>query len=172
MHIKIRLIKNFLPSVIYDPNVCLRTTTALIHKYNLNPKNIVFEVVESEEISDTDHLLNILDFYRERGFNIALDDMGSGYSSLNRLIRLNPDYIKIDMEIIRDIHKVELKQAIFKSLVSISKNANISILAEGVETRKELEYVVVNGANLVQGYYFGKPSEEPLLYIDKSKSYI
>lgn len=153
---------NFLPTVIYDPQVCLKTTTELISKYNLNPKNITFEVVESEEIKDTGHLSNILNYYRNRGFKIALDDMGSGYSSLNNLIKLEPDYMKIDIEIIRDIHRSKLKQAIFESLVDISKKAKIKVLAEGVETKEELDYVIANGAEFVQGYYFGKPSKEPL----------
>lgn len=164
-----KLFINFLPSVIYDPNECLKTTIALIHKYKINPDQITFEVVETEDITNTDHLTNILDFYRDRGFKIALDDVGSGYSSLNNLIKLKPNYIKIDIEIIRDIHKNKLKQAVFESLLSMVKDTSIKTLAEGVETREELEYVVKNGVDLVQGYYFGKPEKEPLMSLEEKQ---
>lgn len=157
-----KLFINFLPSVIYTPEVCLKTTTDLINKYNFKPENITFEVVESEEIKDTDHLINILTYYRERGFKIALDDLGSGYSSLNNLSKLYPDYIKIDIEIIRDIDTDHLKQSIFEALVTMAKGTGIKVLAEGVETREELDFVVAKGAHFVQGYYFGKPVPEPM----------
>lgn len=157
-----KLFINFLPSVIYNPHVCLKTTIDLIQKYNLNPDQITFEVVESEEIKNTDHLSNILDFYREKGFHIALDDIGSGYSSLNNLSKLDPNYIKVDLEIIRDIDKNNLQQAIFEALVSIAKRSNIKVLAEGVETKEELDFVVSRGADFVQGYYFAKPTEKPM----------
>lgn len=157
-----KLFINFLPSVIYNPEVCLKTTTDLINKYNFKSRNITFEVVESEEIRNTDHLTTILDFYREKGFRIALDDVGSGYSSLNNLSKLYPDYIKVDIQIVKDIHKDPLKQAIFEALVLIASRSNIQVLAEGIETREELEFVTSRGANLAQGYYFAKPSPRPL----------
>lgn len=157
-----KLFINFLPSVIYNPEVCLKTTTDLINKYNFKPENITFEVVESEEIKDTAHLSNILNYYRERGFRIALDDLGSGYSSLNNLSKLHPDYIKIDIEIIRDIHKSKLKQAIFEALIAIAKSSNIKVIAEGIENIEELDFVVSKGVNFVQGYYFAKPTEKPV----------
>ena len=157
-----KLFINFLPTVIYNPHVCLRTTINLIDKYHFKANNITFEVVETEEIKDTDHLKNILDFYREKSFRIALDDLGNGYSSLNNLYKLTPDYIKIDLEIIRDIHKSHLKQAIFEALVAMAKTTNIKVLAEGVETKDELDFVTAKGADFVQGYYFAKPTEKPL----------
>ncbi|SMB79451.1 EAL domain, c-di-GMP-specific phosphodiesterase class I (or its enzymatically inactive variant) [Desulfonispora thiosulfatigenes DSM 11270] len=164
-NIKKNLFINFLPSAIYDPSVCLKTTTELINKYNLNPSDIVFEVVETDQITDINHLNNILNFYRNKDFNIALDDVGSGYSSLTNLAILSPNYIKVDMEIIRDIHKNRLKQAILDALISISKSIDSKVLAEGVETKEEFQYVLAKGVDLVQGYYFGKPTEEPLLHL-------
>ncbi len=157
-----KLFINFLPSVIYNPQVCLKTTIDLIEKFNFKPENITFEVVESEEIRNTDHLSNILNFYREKGFQIALDDLGSGYASLNNLSKLHPNYIKIDIEIIRDIDKDSFKQAIFGALVLMAKNVNIKVLAEGVETKEELDFVKSRGAHFAQGYYFAKPTPEPL----------
>lgn len=165
-HIDKKLFINFLPSVIYNPDVCLKTTIDLINKFNFKPENITFEVVETEDIQNTNHLNTILEFYKNKGFKIALDDVGSGYSSLNNLSKFYPHYIKVDMVIIRDIHKNELQQEIFKALVSMSKKMNIKVLAEGVETKEELDFVKSNGADLVQGYYFGKPTEKPLKKIE------
>ena len=162
-NLKSKLFINFIPTAIYDPSVCLKSTLDTIIKYKMDTNQVTFEVVETEQVTDTGHLKTILDFYRTKGFNIALDDVGSGYSSLNNLALLCPDYIKIDMEIIRDIHKHKLKQSIFEALVSIAKSISISVLAEGVESSDELEYVKAHGADLVQGYYFSKPTEQPLL---------
>lgn len=157
-----KLFINFLPTVIYNPEVCLRTTINLINKFNFKSENVIFEVVETEDIKDSNHLNSILDFYRNKGFKIALDDVGSGYSSLNNLSKFYPDYIKIDLEIIRNIDKNKLQQEIFKALVAMAENTNIKVLAEGVETREELEFVVAQGADLVQGYLFGRPLPKPL----------
>ena len=161
-----KLFINFLPTVIYNPELCLKSTIALIDKFGFKPEDITFEVVETEDISDTDHLNTILSFYRKKGFKIALDDIGSGYSSLNNISKFCPDYIKVDLEIIRDIDKNKLQQEIFKALVAISKTTDIKVLAEGVETKEELDFVVENGATLIQGYYFGKPTKKPLKKIE------
>ncbi|MGO1468734.1 MAG: EAL domain-containing protein [Tissierella sp.] len=161
-----KLFINFLPTVIYNPEVCLKSTIDLINKFNFEPENITFEVVETEDINDADNLNTILNYYREKGFKIALDDIGSGYSSLNNLSKFYPNYIKVDMDIIRNIHKNELQQEIFKALVALSKKTDIKVLAEGVETKEELDFVVDNGTDLVQGFYFGKPSKKPLKKIE------
>lgn len=161
-----KLFINFLPTVIYNPELCLKSTTDLIDKFNFKPENITFEVVETEDINDANHLTTVLDFYRDRGFKIALDDIGSGYSSLNNLSKFYPNYIKVDMDIIRDIHKNKLKQEIFKALVALSNKTDIKVLAEGVETKEELDFVVANGSDLVQGFYFGKPSAKPIRKIE------
>ena len=155
---------NFTPTAIYDPEFCLRSTMAKIQEFNIKPERIVFEVIETEEVSDINHLKRILEYYRNEGFKIALDDLGSGYASLNRLFNLKPDYIKVDMDIIRDIHKDKLKQSIFKAIVSISKNSGIKTIAEGVETKEELDYVVSKGADLIQGYYYSKPTSAPFKF--------
>ena len=85
---------NFTPTAIYDPVNCLASTVKLNHDTDITPDRVVFEVVESEQVEDGAHLTKILKFYREAGFRIALDDLGSGYASLNRMSELRPDYVK------------------------------------------------------------------------------
>lgn len=155
---------NFTPTAIYDPEFCLRSTMAKIQEYNIAPERIVFEVIETEDVSDINHLKKILEYYRKKGFKIALDDLGSGYASLNRLFNLKPDYIKVDMDIVQGIQKDKVKQSIFKAIVDISKNSGIKTIAEGVETKEELDYVVSEGADLIQGYYYSKPSANPFKF--------
>lgn len=151
---------NFLPSAIYNPQDCLLSTLKAVNKHKLKPSNIVFEVVESEHIKDIPHLKSILEFYRAEGFLTALDDFGSGYSSLKMLDELSPDYVKIDMHFIRDVHKNQFKQTVIQAIVNLTKTKGIRTLAEGVETAEEFEAVRQLGVDLVQGYYFSKPSPE------------
>ncbi|WBF67604.1 EAL domain-containing protein [Desulfovibrio subterraneus] len=152
---------NFNPTAIYRPEFCLRTTMAAIEETGLKPENIVFEVVESEETHDVGHLLSVLDYYRERGFKVALDDIGAGYSSLNLLAKLKPDYIKLDMELVRNVDTDEYKSGITSALLELSNKLNITSVAEGVETQGEWNWLKEHGADLLQGYYFAKPAPVP-----------
>lgn len=153
---------NFIPTSIYDPEFCLNSTVKWANQLEFDPSQIVFEVVETELVKDQKHLKRILQYYREKGFMIALDDVGEGYSSLNMLIELQPDIIKVDRNIIENIDKNDLKQSVYKALYNLAKENNIIVLAEGVETPYELETVKSIGVDLVQGYYFAKPSAEPI----------
>jgi len=153
---------NFAPNSIYNPEFCLNDTVNTALELNLDPSKIVFEVIESEKVEKFDHITNIINFYRSRGFRVALDDVGSGYSSLNRLVQLNPDVIKIDMELVRNIDKNPVKRAVVGSIVQIATEIGAKTLAEGIETRDEFNIVKTLGVNLAQGYLFGKPSLEPL----------
>ena len=106
-----------------------------------------------------------MDFYRKKGFKTALDDVGSGYAGLNLLAELLPDLIKIDRALIQNIDQSPMKQSIVEALINISKANNIEVLAEGVETEAERDYLMAQGISKMQGYLFGKPSAVPQLRI-------
>lgn len=165
-NIRAKVFINFIPTAIYDPNHCLQSTVKWANSLEFDPKNVIFEVVESENVEDIEHLKNILNFYKSKGFMIALDDVGSGYSSLNMIVQLHPDIVKIDREIIKDIDKNKANQSVFGTIVKIAKDNNIIVLAEGIETKEEFLYLKENGASLAQGYYFAKPSSEPIRKIN------
>lgn len=152
---------NFLPTAIYDPEFCLRTTMGVADEVGLPHDRIVFEIVESERFDDVDHLKKILQYYRSRGVRTALDDVGSGYSSLNTLATLNPDIMKLDMKLIRNIDSDPLKQSIFDGLDRIARDNGILLLAEGVEQKSELDFLESRNVSLIQGYYFSRPLETP-----------
>ena len=152
-----QLFVNFVPTAIYDPTHCLQSTLGWARKLGFDPGRLVFEVVETERVRDIDHLKRILDFYRDAGYQVALDDVGSGYASLNLLAMLKPDIIKIDMAIVRGIDTDPRRQSVFRALVGIARDLGIQVLAEGIETQPELAYVAGEGADLVQGYLFARP---------------
>ena len=91
---------------------------------------------------------------------IAIDDVGSGYSNLNRIVYTAPKYLKIDMELIRDIHQYKEKRDMVKALVSYCQEVNCLLIAEGVETKQEYICLKDLGVELVQGFYFGKPQPD------------
>jgi EAL domain-containing protein (putative c-di-GMP-specific phosphodiesterase class I) len=153
---------NFIPTTIYDPEFCLASTEKWAKQLEFDPSQIVFEVVETELVKDQEHLKKILEYYRSKGFKIALDDVGEGYSSLNMLIELQPDIIKIDRNIISDIDTNELKQSVYKALFNLAREHKITVLAEGIETKGELDMIQSIGVDLAQGYYYSKPSSEPI----------
>lgn len=153
---------NFLPSAIYNPEFCLRDTVRWAHELEFDARRIIFEVVETERVEDTEHLKRILTYYKRSGFRTALDDMGSGYASLNLFASLHPDILKIDMELVRDIDTIEVKQAVARALTQIGQHAGTRVLAEGVETEAEFAWLKQLGVDYMQGYYFGKPAEQPV----------
>lgn len=152
---------NFTPSAIYDPAYCLRTTIVAIEVGALRPDNIVFEVVESAEIGDTDHLLRILDYYRSHGYRVALDDLGAGYASLNLLTKLRPDFVKLDMHLIHNVDQDDYKARILSTLIDLAKKLGIPVIAEGIETFGEWTWLREAGADYLQGYLFARPGATP-----------
>jgi len=155
------LFVNFAPTAIYDPTACLRSTVAAIDSAGMQRSAVVFEIVETERAHDVAHLRRILDYYREAGFRIALDDVGSGYSSLNLIHLLRPDILKLDMELVRGVHLDPYKARIAANLLDVATSLGIDSLAEGVETEGELEWVSEHGATFVQGFLLGRPSPTP-----------
>lgn len=153
-----RIFINFAPNAIYDPLYCLRSTVATISESGVSPDRIVFEVTESEQVRDLKHLDGILAVYRKAGFQIALDDLGAGYSALNLIHRLKPDLVKLDMDLIRDVDRDDYKAAIAESLLALARRLNLTTVAEGVETQGELDWLRSHGADYVQGYLIAPPS--------------
>lgn len=148
---------NFLPSSIYNPNYCLSHTFQAISQCDLDPQDFVFEVVETEKIEDIDHLQNIFEVYRQRGIKVALDDVGSGYSTVDVLSQLKPDYVKIDRGLIDRCDEDEAKQRKIAEILRAASSFGAVVLAEGMERKEEWAYCKTVGIDLAQGYLLGKP---------------
>jgi len=127
---------------------------------------IVLEVTERAAILDLQHFREQLKKLREFGFRIAIDDLGSGYSALGLVAELDPDFIKLDMTLVRDIHNSSVRQNLVRNMVSFARDLGASVVAEGVEVREELSTVAELGCQLVQGYYLAMPSPPFVASID------
>ncbi len=165
---KHKLFINFLPAVIYDPVFCLQSTIKWAFQLEFNPDNLVFEVVETEQLKDFKHLRVILEFYRENGFKTALDDVGTGFSSLEALIKLEPNYIKISRELIEGLDQSPIKLDLAKALIQAVNFHGIKVIAEGVERIEEAKTLYKLGVKLMQGFLFAKPYQEPIYQLDFS----
>ncbi|WP_281975858.1 EAL domain-containing protein [Halobacillus litoralis] len=152
---------NFLPSTIYVPEFCLQHTFQIVEEFNIDPSDVVFEVVETEKIKDVDHLKSILDTYKSSGMKVALDDVGAGYSTLEMLNLLQPDFLKIDRSYIQNCHTSPEKQAFLYKVMDRAKQIGIKVLAEGIETRDEWNWLHALGVNYGQGYFIGRPEAVP-----------
>lgn len=153
---------NFNPTSIYDPKYCLRSTVTAIGESAFDPSRFVFEVVETDELTDVRRLPEILRYYRDAGFRVALDDVGAGFSSLNLLVELKPDFIKIDMMLIRNIDQDRYKASLVSRLLEVARELGIGTIVEGIETVGEWDWAREHGADFAQGYLFGKPSSRPV----------
>ncbi len=152
---------NFVPTALYDPASCLHSTLEAINRAGISHERVVFEVVESDNLQDLAHLKAVLQYYRDSGFLVALDDLGSGYSSLNLLHQIRPDFIKLDKELIRDVHQDLYKASITEKLLEIAQKLNIQTVAEGIECIEELNWLRERGATFAQGYLIARPSAVP-----------
>lgn len=151
---------NFNPTAIYDPTFCLQSTMQAIRDSGIPPRQFVFEVVESDEV-DVARLTTILDYYRERGFRVALDDFGAGYGSVNLLTRLRPDFVKLDRELVREIDRDAYKSQIVSHVIAMSHDVGVEVVFEGVETHAEWQWAIEHHADYVQGYFIAKPAPTP-----------
>lgn len=118
----------------------------------------MFEFTENERMQDIPHVKRIVEAYRKLGFWTALDDFGAAYAGLGLLSQLQPDLIKIDMELLRNIHLSRSKQTIVAGIVGIARELDVIVLAEGVESDDELTVLRAAGISLFQGYHFAKPA--------------
>ncbi|PZT56726.1 EAL domain-containing protein [Paenibacillus silvae] len=152
---------NFLPSSIYNPEYCLTHTFEAIERLSLDPKDFVFEVVETEQIQHLSTLQHIFQVYRSNGMSVALDDVGAGYSTIDLMSRLEPDFVKIDRSLIDHCDQDRAKQQKILNIVQVSSQFGGRVLAEGIERIEEFDFCRSVGIELAQGYYFGKPAARP-----------
>lgn len=155
---KYKLFLNISPNIINDSRFTQGFTKKYLDLNNINPERIVFEITENIAIEDMSEFRNVIENYRIQNYEIAIDDAGAGYSGLNLISDINPNYIKLDMKLIRDIDKDFIKQSLIKSMVEYATLTNTKLIAEGIETKGELIKLIELGINYGQGFYIQKPS--------------
>ena len=130
---------------------------ACLEQTKVNPKNIVLELTEGVLLRDTESAKRILDHIKSLGFKIALDDFGTGYSSLSFLDQFEIDYLKIDQSFVRKIEILNAKVPIISGLLKLSQELEIDVVAEGIETKIQHEFLKREACDFGQGYYYGRP---------------
>lgn len=153
-----KLFINISPNIFTDPKFREGETRRLLDKYNLSPGQIVFEITENQAIRDFYTFKQVIDYYRNQGYQIAIDDTGAGYSGLVTLLEVKPDFIKIDMSLVRNIHLNATKQRIVSAIESIGREIGALVIGEGVENDEERQTLEKCGVQFGQGYLFGKPT--------------
>ena len=148
---------NFLPKAVYRASTCIRATLEATRTFDFPADRLIFEVTEGERVDDTNHLKSIFAEYSRQGFSTAIDDFGSGYSGLNLLAEFQPDLLKLDMALTRNINRDPVRAAIVSGIVLVAQRLGITLVAEGVETEGERDALLALGILLMQGYLFAAP---------------
>ena len=146
---------------IYQPDLP-GTLREIVGQYGVEPACLHLEITESAYTDNPNQIIETVSQLRELGFIIEMDDIGSGYSSLNMLNQMKLDVLKLDMKFIQNETAKPMEQGILRFIVGLARWLNLSVVAEGVETREQLERLREIGCNYVQGYFFARPmpSEE------------
>ena len=153
-----RLSINFLPRAIDDPQDFIRATRDAAHNHGFPIERLIFEATEGEVVSDGERLSHILRAFQRAGFLTAIDDFGSGYAGLTLLADFQPDFIKLDMELVRSVDASRARQAITRGILRMCADLGIRVIAEGIETAGERDFFLSEGVELMQGYLFSRPA--------------
>ncbi len=153
---------NLVPQGFHADRDCLASTLDAAIEYNFFPERLVVEVTEGEVLGNQQRFTDVMDVYRGLGMRLAIDDFGSGYSGLNLLADFQPDQIKLDKALARDIHSRGPRQAIVRGILQVCRDLGIELIAEGIETADEFHWFFDEGVSLFQGYYFARPGFELL----------
>lgn len=156
----LKLFLNVDPKTLKDSNFTIKKFAGILNKYSIDPKRIVLEITERSAIEDFSQFKQIVDELKKVGFNIAIDDAGAGYSSLQAIAELHPKFLKFDLILVRDIDKDFIKQELLRTLLDFANKTNSIVIAEGIETEAEYNTIKALGAHLGQGYYFARPNPQ------------
>ena len=151
---------NCLPAAIHDPEFKGKPLELLLGHLGISPSKIVMEISEREAIRNYDVFRNASEYYKGLGFSIAVDDIGAGYSSLETVIELRPEFLKVDISLIHGIASDSIKQEIVRGIVAMAHSMKSRVIAEGIETEEELDTLLNLKVPFGQGFYINPPVPE------------
>lgn len=163
-----KLFLNATPDGLMEPQHRSGLTLEFLQSLGLTPSDVVIEITEQYPLTDFTFMDHALAHYRAMGFEIAIDDLGAGYSGLRRWSELRPEYVKIDRHFIQNIHEDQIKQSFVRSIVDIAAGLDCRVIAEGIESQEESATLMEMGIAYGQGYYFSKPQASPPYMISKA----
>ena len=153
---------NIMPTTILNSPSALSSVIEAAETFHIKPRQIVLEILESDMVDDLESLSGKLRDFRSSGLLFAIDDFGAGYAGLNLLAEFQPDFLKLDLQLVRNIERKGPRQAIIRGIYRTCLDLGIEIIAEGVETKEEYCWLSDEGIELFQGYLFSKPAFEEL----------
>jgi len=153
-----KLFLNSLPETLADPAFADHHAEELLADTQLSAPEVVLEITERAGIEDFERFGRRLGRLRDRGYQVAIDDVGTGYSSLQTISEVRPDYLKLDLSLIKNIHRSLIKCEIVSSILEIGDRIGARVVAEGIESEEEYQVVRRLGVRLAQGYLFGAPA--------------
>lgn len=145
-------------NIIYDPKFNAGFTVEKLNEYGIGADSVIIEITEHNAARNMKGFTSSVRHYQAQRFKIAIDDFGSAYSGLSRVCSLSPEFLKIDMELVRAIDKDGLKRSAVATTVDFCRQAGIKVIAEGIETVAELNVLISLGVDFGQGYYLSRPS--------------
>lgn len=152
------LFLNVHPRTLVDPSFNPGETLQLLDSLGLKPHDVVLEITERHSTKDFSLFHRTLDHYRGEGYKVAVDDVGTGYSGLWSIAEIRPDFIKLDMSLIRGIDANPVKRALIETFLTFSDKVGCKIIAEGIETTTELSSLVSMGVHYGQGFFLARPA--------------
>jgi EAL domain-containing protein (putative c-di-GMP-specific phosphodiesterase class I) len=152
---------NLLPTTIRDPEFQGERMLEFLEAKSLSPSRIVLEITERLAIENYELFLEAMKIFTDQGFAVAIDDMGAGYSGLEKIVRLNPRYLKFDLMMVRDIHTSFVKREMLKAIHSLAGSVGADVIAEGIERVEELEALLELQIPYGQGFFFARPTAQP-----------
>jgi EAL domain-containing protein (putative c-di-GMP-specific phosphodiesterase class I) len=157
------LFLNVEPEAIHDPELASPAFVEALRVSGLDPNRIVLELTEHSVVRDFAALHRTLRRFRALGFRLAMDDVGAGYSGLQTIAELSPDFIKLDRTLVREVNHSVIKRELISTIARFSGNTGIALVAEGVEERAELDELIRLGVRCAQGYLFARPGSPPAM---------
>jgi len=158
-----KLFLNISPEALTHPDFKNGQTLTYLETLGIDPQQVIIEITENQPTYDFERMRNALLHYRSMGFQIAMDDLGEGFSSLRLWSELRPDYVKIDMHFVQGVNLDPLKQQFLRSIQSIALSSGTRVIAEGIETDAEFRIVRDIGIACGQGYFIARPTPTPPL---------
>jgi EAL domain-containing protein (putative c-di-GMP-specific phosphodiesterase class I) len=152
-----KLFLNMRPTTIHDPSFQPEALCRTLERTQLSPSDLVFEISEQESIENFSMFREARDFYGSMGFQIALDDTGAGYASLEAVMELSPEFIKVDRAFVSGIDEDPARQELLRALGTVAERIGAQIIGEGLDTLEELSKLGELGVRYGQGWLFGKP---------------
>ena len=153
---------NISPSSLNGSKKFVEKALELATDHKITAQKLVIEITETEAVQDNERFKYLVDDFRASGVKIAIDDFGAGYSGLNLLANFQPDMVKLDMGLVREIQSHGPKQSIVRAIHQVCFELGIDLIAEGVETLDEYHWLRDAEIDLYQGYLFAKPALEAL----------